>query len=248
MVDISLLSKPAITFVSWICLKLVGGLSISIIGPSNVTYYRTPDIDDNKNIFYSNKKHSYSKFRIMLQIYASYSIVIHAVRVYAFNRNEGEGYKERWVELIHPDTPIQETSVRKVLQFNEHPSIGSVDTVFKGTQDGCVNIDNGSKVVLIEKIGMFRSSFYDDERVIRDRKYCDILIIFDINSSSIGMLCALPEFYNDYECEPVIMSSRVFGGHERIKDVVNWAALYRPSEHNITSFTHRTERFNLKVV
>lgn len=252
MFDIQPFVKPIVSILSPIVSAIMptyfGTLSISIKGPANIIYFHTSDIDDNKNIYRSQHKFSYTKFRLLIDIRSTYKTSIHYIRAYAFKTDEGESYESKWIELINPRNITEGGTLREFIDKFSQSALSQKDkyAVYMGANDHVVDIDNGHKNILVAKIGMFKSSLIDGNRIIRDRNFCDVLVVIDVNSSRIGLLCSIPEFYNDDECEPVLIRAENFGDQAKIGDIIDWASLHQ-SDAKLLKHRKRTARFIRKL-
>ncbi len=205
----------------------LGTLTIAAVGPNNVSYFHTPDIPPNKDIFFfgDRKGFSYTKFRIRLLLWSAYKIRVHSIQTYALH----VGLKpEWWTELHRVDLPVQEHDIRPTLRrFEEENSkehVGGGVTLDNGTENIGLEIEkNGSAEILVVRIGQFPKTLSDDGRVIDGANYCDLLIVLHVNAvTQIAILCSLPEFHNDEKNMPIIGGIKRFRRNSK-SEFFEWA-------------------------
>jgi len=203
--------------------------ALGIVGPNNVSYFHTPDIPPNKEIFSGDGRiFSYSKFRIRLRLWTSYKIRIHSVHLYAFNRE----LDRKWEKLLKVSLLTQDHFIRPTLRKfeadNSKPNIGEKVNLDNGNEDCDIEVDqDGSDDVLIARLGQFSRTLPDNSRKINDTDYCDVLIILHINTAQVLLLCSLPVLDNDEKNISFMFRAKVMRGF-RESDALTWATKVRP--------------------
>jgi hypothetical protein len=215
--------------VAWIT-PSVWTLYIRLVGPSNVSYFHTPDIPPNKDIYGRGLPtyfFSYTKFRARVRIETARRIRIHSIKVYCFNNN----LEEKWSELESVSLKLQfedrfmHDSLREFENANSRPKFDERVELDNGNEACGIEIDkDGSSDIVIARVGQFDKSLPAPPtwRVVKDTEYCDVLIIFDVNLMQIAMLCSLPVYHTDEMCMPIILESKVFSECSK-SSIIAWA-------------------------
>lgn len=225
---------------------IFGKITIDFRGNSDESYFHTPDIVPNLDIYpMLQGRFSYTKFRLKLQISPSYKIQIHGVEMYAFHKD----LVPEWPILRAVGLPIvfddihMHTEISKFAYGNSRPTSEEVGFATKyrkmlSSVDNATILDNGNgdfsaetisseevRDIVIARIGEFPITI-NESRKIYKAEYCDALLIIRINAVDVAFLCSLPKNRND-ENRPRLFALKTFRGADTSAMLV-WASKHRP--------------------